>query len=64
LTNASGATLSISDGNVHRELKLDSEDLKLGQVSYERLTKKVDVSMNLYTPGTKLPPQTFDWTTD
>jgi hypothetical protein len=52
------------DGTSHRELKLDSEDLKRGQVSYERLTKRVYVVMSLDAPGPKLPAQTFDWTSD
>ncbi len=62
LGSARGATLVIMDGRSHRELKLDPDDLKLGQVSYERLTKKVYVVMSLDTPGPKLPAQTFDWT--
>lgn len=61
LNDAMGATLVIMDGSIHRELKLDPEDLKLGQVSYERLTKKVYVVMSLDSPGLKLPAQTFDW---
>jgi len=64
LNGALGATLVIMDGRSHRELKLDPEDLKLGQVSYERLTKKVYVVMSLDSPGVKLPAQTFDWVSE
>jgi hypothetical protein len=64
LNNAAGATLVIMDGRSHRELKLDPDDLKLGQISYERLTKKVYVVIILDTPGPKLPAQTFDWTSE
>ncbi len=60
--NALGATLVIQDGKVHREVKLDTNDLRLGQVSYERQTKKVYVVMTLDSPGNKVPVQTFDWT--
>jgi hypothetical protein len=62
LNDALGATLVIMDGHSHRELKLSPEDLKLGQVSYERLTKRVDVVMSLDSPSVKVPAQTFDWT--
>jgi hypothetical protein len=64
LSDALGATLVIVDGPTHRVLKLDPDDLKTGQVSYERLTKKVNVVMNLDAPGSKLPAQTFDWSSD
>lgn len=64
LNKALGATMVIMDGPSHRELKLDSDDLKLGQVSYERLTRKVYVVMSVDAPGTKLPVQTFDWTSN
>ena len=64
LSDAVGARLVIMDGKSHRELKLDPDDLKLGQVSYERLTKRVYVVMSLDTPGAKLPAQTLDWTSE
>jgi hypothetical protein len=64
LSDARGATLVIMDGPSHRELKLLPDDLKLGQVSYERLTRKVYVVMSLNAPGAKLPAQTFDWTSE
>ena len=64
LNKALGATIVIMDGPSHRELKLDSDDLKLGQVSYSRLTRKVYVVMSVDAPGTKMPVQTFDWTSN
>ena len=64
VNSALGATLVILDGSSHRELKLDSDDLRLGHVAYERLTKKVYVVMRLDAPGLHLAPQTFDWTGD
>jgi hypothetical protein len=62
VTNALHATMVITDGRSLRELKLDPDDLKLGQIAYERLTKKVYVVMSIDAPGLKLPPQSFDWT--
>ena len=64
LLKALGATIDIQDGRSQRELRLDSDDLRLGQVAYERLTKKVNIVMKLDTPGFRLPPQTFDWNGD
>ena len=61
VAKALGATIVIQDGGSHRELRLDSDDLRLGQVAYERLTRKVYVIMRLDAPGLRLPPQTFDW---
>jgi hypothetical protein len=61
LVAARGATLVINDGPSHRELRMDTDDLKMGQVDYERLTKKVFVIMMLEGPNLKMPPQTFDW---
>lgn len=62
IARASGATLLITDGSVPRQVKLDTDDLKLGQIAYERLTKRVYVLMRIDAQGKKLPPQTFDWT--
>jgi hypothetical protein len=62
LAKALGATIEIEDGRSQRQLRLDYDDLRLGQVAYERLTRKVNVVMRVDTPGVKLPPQTFDWT--
>jgi hypothetical protein len=61
ISKAQGGSLVIMDGSIHRELKLDADDLKVGQISYERTSKKVYVLMSLDTPGTKLATQTFDW---
>ena len=61
VTKALGATIVIMDGASHREVRLDSDDLRLGQIAYERLTGKVYVVMRLDAPGVRLPPQTFDW---
>ena len=64
VSKAFGGTMVIMDGRTQRELKLDSDELKLGQVAYERLTKRVYVVMSIDTPGKKPPPQTFEWTGD
>ena len=61
ISKAFGATVIIVDGRAQRQLRLDTDELKLGQVAYERLTKKVSVLMRIDAPGKKLPPQTFDW---
>jgi hypothetical protein len=62
LLKALGATIDIQDGHSQREVRLDSEDLRMGQIAYERLTRKVNVVVRLDAPGLHLPPQTFDWT--
>lgn len=64
VSKALSATIVIVDGSARRELRLDTDDLHLGQVAYERATGKVGVSMRLETPGIALPPQTFDWSGD
>jgi hypothetical protein len=64
VSSAFGATMVIMDGRTQRELKLDSDELKLGQVAYERLTRRVYIVMSIEAPGKKLTPQTFDWTGD
>jgi hypothetical protein len=64
ISKAFGATLIIMDGRNQRELKLDVDELKLGQIAYARLTKKVSVMMRIDGPGKRLPLQTFDWVGD
>jgi hypothetical protein len=59
--NAQKARLTIDDGASHRELMLAPDELKLGEVDYERLSGKVSVMLTLDSPGSHLPPQTVDW---
>jgi hypothetical protein len=61
LAHARGALVVIDDGASHREVRLDPDELRLGEVDYERLTKKIVVTMTLDSPGSPLPPQTLDW---
>lgn len=61
ISKAAGATMIIEDGRIQRQLKLDTDELRLGQVAYEHLSKKVSVLMSIDAPGKKLPTQTFDW---
>jgi hypothetical protein len=42
-------------------VRLDPDELRLGEVDYERLTKKVAVTMTIDSPGSALPPQTLEW---
>jgi hypothetical protein len=62
LAHARGALVTIDDGASHRDVHLDPDELKLGEVDYERLTKKIVVTMTLDLPGSPLPPQTLEWT--
>ena len=59
--HATGAVVTILDGPSRREIRLGADELKLGEVEYQRLTKKIEISMSLDSPGANLPPQTFDW---
>ncbi len=61
LSKALAANLVISDGRNLRQLRLDTDDLRLGQVIYQRTGTKVYVALQLDTPGVQLPPQTYDW---
>jgi hypothetical protein len=61
LEHARGALIVIDDGDSHREVRLDPDELRLGEVDYERLTKKVAVTMTIDSPGSALPPQTLEW---
>lgn len=61
ILGAKSALLTINDGASHREMMLAPDELKLGQVDYERLGGKVSVVFKLDSPGSDLPPQTLDW---
>jgi hypothetical protein len=64
ISKAVAANLVITDGRGHHEVRLDSDDLRLGQVVYQRVGKKVYIIMQLDTPGFHSSPQTFDWNGD
>ena len=61
VARANGATITIRDGSSQRNIHLGPDELKLGEVDYEHVTKTVGISVALDSPGTTLPPQTFDW---
>jgi hypothetical protein len=61
ILNANKALLTIDDGSSHRELMLAPDELKLGEVDYERLSEKVSIVLTLDSPGSHLPPQAVDW---
>lgn len=61
VTRARGATLTIADGRSRREIHLGPDELKLGEVDYERQANKVNIAMVLDSPDANMPPQTFDW---
>ncbi len=58
---AKRALLTIEDGASHRELLMDPDELKLGGVDYERLGKKVLITITLDSPGANLPAQAIEW---
>ncbi|HMF77974.1 MAG TPA: hypothetical protein VK604_20125 [Bryobacteraceae bacterium] len=59
--NAKSALLTIDDGSSHREMILAPDELKVGEVDYERQGAKVSVVVTLNSPGSNLPPQTLIW---
>jgi hypothetical protein len=61
IVTAKKALLVIDDGSSHRELMLAPDELKLGEVDYERSSGKVSIALTLDSPGFPLPPQTVDW---
>ena len=61
VTNAKGALLTIADGQSRREIHLGPDELRLGEVDYQHQANKVNISVVLESPDSKLPPQTFDW---
>jgi hypothetical protein len=58
---ARGAVLTIVDGRSRREIHLGPDELRLGEVDYEHQAHRVNLSLVLESPGTNLPPQTYDW---
>ena len=64
LARAKGARISIADGSSHREVRLGPDELMLGEVDYERLTQKIQVTLTLDVPDSNLPPQTFGWSAE
>jgi proteasome lid subunit RPN8/RPN11 len=61
LSRASDATLAIADGGSRREVKLGADELKLGAIEYERISERVQVTMQLTSGGTVTSAQTVDW---
>lgn len=61
VVHASGAVVTVVDGPSRRDIHLGSDELKLGEVDYQYLTRKIQISMSLDSPGSNLPPQTFNW---
>jgi hypothetical protein len=64
LSQAKGARISIADGASHREVHLGPDELMLGEVDYQRLTRNVMVTLTLDLPNSNLPPQTFTWSAE
>jgi len=61
VARAKGALLTIADGQSRREIHLGPDELRLGEVDYQHQAKRVNISLVIESPDTKLPPQTFDW---
>jgi hypothetical protein len=59
--NARSALMTIDDGARRRELMLRPDELKLGEVDYERLGRKVSITLAIDAPGSDLQPQTVNW---
>ena len=64
LSQARGASISISDGASHRDVHLGQDELLLGEVDYHRISPNVQITLTLDLPGSKLPPQTFRWSAE
>jgi hypothetical protein len=62
VSQAKSAEIVIEDGASRREVRLGPDELKLGEVDYERLSKRISLTMTLDAPESDLPPQTVDWT--
>lgn len=56
-----GATLVITDGASRREVKLGSDELRLGSVEYDRSSPHVQVTMTIDRPGKGSENQSAEW---
>ena len=56
------ATLTITDGESRRNIQLGLDELRLGQVEYEKVANRVQVDMVLKMPGSAPYSQTVRWT--
>jgi hypothetical protein len=61
LTQARGAQIVIDDGPSRREVRLGPDELRLGELDYEHLSKRISLTMMIDIPDANLPPQTLDW---
>lgn len=56
------ATLTITDGESRRDIQLGLDELRLGQVEYEKISDRVQVNMLLKAPGSAPYSQSVRWT--
>lgn len=61
LDGSVGATLDITDGTSRREIKLGSDELRLGSVEYQRTTSHVEATMTVNRPGRSIETASAAW---
>lgn len=61
LSQATGATLVIMDGQARSEVQLGMDDLRLGSVQYSGNSSRVQVHMLLSTPNGQVAADSVEW---
>jgi hypothetical protein len=61
LSQATGATLVIMDGQTRSEVQLGMDDLRLGSVQYSGNSSRVHVHMLLSTPNGQVAADSVEW---
>ena len=61
VSNASGATLIILDGPSRREVRLGPDELKLGVIEYDRVSRHVAVTLSLNETGSARAVHSVEW---
>ena len=62
IARATGAVLSIKDGDYSRQLRLTPFELRTGRVSYQRRTDHLTVRMTIELPESAEIAQSVEWT--
>jgi hypothetical protein len=58
---ASTGSVVIVDGSSRREIKLGADELKMGAVEYDGAGRRVEITMNVNTPGTPELSESANW---
>ena len=61
LSDATAATLVVTDGAQRREYTLGLDELRLGAVEYQRLSPQVQITMTVTTPNAASPTESVQW---